>query len=153
MLTNEAGVRFMRADARLQEILPIWTKTPDTDWAPADGTQGSDQPSYVRSDYYYVPTPDGSERNRFTLEGYRADMDYYKQRGEYLNGLSNPANWNTGRLLRWVKEAKAQGYEVMVRYRNGCQQELLPERHIRKRYAMVRLRIGKSTGILLRRFT
>lgn len=114
MLTNEAGVRFMRADARLQEILPIWTKTPDTDWAPADGTQGSDQPSYVRSDYYYVPTPDGSERNRFTLEGYRADMDYYKQRGEYLNGLSNPENWNTGRLLRWVKEAKAQGYEVMV---------------------------------------
>lgn len=114
MLTNEAGVRFMRADARLQEILPIWTKTPDTDWAPADGTQGPDQPSYVQSDYYYVPTPDGSGKNRFTLEGYRADMDYYNQRGEYLNGLSNPANWNTGRLLRWVKEAKAQGYEVMV---------------------------------------
>lgn len=114
MLTNEAGVRFMRADARLQEILPVWTKTPDTNWAPADGTQGSDQPSYVRSDYYYVPTPDGTGENRFTLEGYRADMDYYNERGEYLNGLSNPKNWNTGRLLRWVREAKAQGYEVMA---------------------------------------
>lgn len=114
MLTNEAGVRFMRADARLQEILPIWTKTPNTDWAPADGTEGSDQPTYVKSDYYYVPTPDGTGENRFTLEGYRTDMDYYEEHGEYLNGLSNPMNWNTGRLLRWVKEAKAQGYEVMV---------------------------------------
>lgn len=112
MLTNEGGVRFMRADARLQEILPIWTKRPNTNWEAASG-QGADQPSYVKSDYYYVKGPDGVNR-KFNLNDYKADMEYYEANGTYLNGLSNPENWNTSRLLSWVDAADKQGYEVMA---------------------------------------
>ena len=112
MLTDQAGVRFMRADARLQEILPIWTKTPDTNWQ-RPSSYNPDQPNYVKSDYYYVTGPDGQQR-KFTLDGYKEDMAYYKANGEYLNGLSNPENWNTGRLMSWVNAANAQNYEVMV---------------------------------------
>lgn len=111
-LTNEGGVRFMRADARLQEILPIWTKTPDTNWA-KPSSYNSDQPNYVMSDYYYVTGPDGVDR-KFSLEGYQEDMKHFEETGEYLNGMSNPENWNTDRLMSWVDAANEQGYEVMV---------------------------------------
>ncbi|WP_343250130.1 Ig-like domain-containing protein [Diplocloster hominis] len=112
MLTDQAGVRFMRADARLQEILPIWTKTPDTNWE-KPASYNPDQPNYVKSDYYYVTGPDGQKR-KFTLEGYQEDMKYYQEHGKYLNGLSDPKNWNTDRLMSWVDAANAQNYEVMV---------------------------------------
>ena len=112
MLTEQAGVRFMRADARLQEILPIWTKTPNTNWQ-RPSSYNPDQPDYVKSDYYYVTGPDGQAR-KFTLDGYKADMEYYQENGVYLNGLSDPENWNTDRLMSWVDAANAQSYEVMV---------------------------------------
>lgn len=112
MLRDDMGVKFMRADARLQEILPIWTKTPNTNWASNSDIQPG-QPNYVEADYYYVTGPDGVER-QFTVEGYRADMDHFAETGEYLNGMSNPENWNTDRLMNWVRKADEMGFEVMV---------------------------------------
>lgn len=112
MLTNEAGVKFMRADVRLQEILPVWIKTPNTNWERPSSYQ-PDQPNYVKSEYYYVTGPDGVQR-KFNLEDYKADMEYYAEHGEYLNGLSNPDNWNTDRFTRWINAADAQGYEIMA---------------------------------------
>lgn len=112
MLTNQAGVRFMRADVRLQEILPIWTKTPDTNWE-KPSSYNSDQPNYVKSDYYYVTGPDGQAR-KFNLDDYKADMEYYEKNEEYLNGLSNPENWNTDRFMNWISAADEQGYEIMA---------------------------------------
>lgn len=112
MLRDDMGVKFMRADARLQEILPIWVKTPDTNWA-ANSNVEPGQPSYVEADYYYVTGPDGVDR-QFTVEGYREDMEHVKSTGEYLNGMSNPENWNTDRLMSWIQKADEMGFEVMV---------------------------------------
>ncbi|WP_158540620.1 Ig-like domain-containing protein [Romboutsia weinsteinii] len=112
MLRDDMGVKFMRADARLQEILPIWTKTPNTNWASNSDIQPG-QPNYVEADYYYVTGPDG-EKRQFSVEGYRDDMDHFAETGQYLNGMSNPENWNTERLMNWVKKADEMDFEVMV---------------------------------------
>ncbi|MGG7097961.1 Ig-like domain-containing protein [Clostridium sardiniense] len=112
MLRDDMGVKFMRADARLQEILPVWTKTPNIDWASNSDIKPG-QPSYVEADYYYVEGPDGVKR-QFSVEGYKKDMEYYRSHGKYLNGMSNPENWNTDRLMSWVKKAKEMGFDVMV---------------------------------------
>ncbi|MBO3445160.1 Ig-like domain-containing protein [Clostridium sp. CCUG 7971] len=112
MLRDDMGVKFMRADARLQEILPIWTKTPNTNWESNSDIQPG-QPNYVEAEYYYVTGPDGVDR-QFSVEGYRDDMDQFAETGQYLNGMSNPDNWNTERLMNWVKKADEMDFEVMV---------------------------------------
>lgn len=112
ILRDDMGVKFMRADARLQEILPVWTKTPNTNWSSNSDIKPG-QPNYVEADYYYVTGPDGVKR-QFSVQGYREDMDHFSETGQYLNGMSNTDNWNTERLMNWVKKADEMDFEVMV---------------------------------------
>ncbi|WP_058234491.1 hypothetical protein [Devriesea agamarum] len=99
-MVKTLGVRFLRADARLHEILPLTVKRPGTGWN-------------NQRDPYVVTGPDGVKRP-FTLAGYREDMEHHARTGRYLTGLSNPANWNTDRLLRWIRTARDHGFDVMV---------------------------------------
>lgn len=90
----------MRADARLQEILSLMVKAPNTNW---NGAQQA----------YFITGPDGVDR-QFSIAGHQEDMAFYEKTGQYVNGLSNPENWNWGRLNRWVNKAVENGFTVTV---------------------------------------